>query len=154
MASIEVTSDVFKIDSDIQSVYSFLSDFNKMGVMFNLARQMSADEQIQAMSDKIEKVDFTNDACSITVKNMGDIVVKIVEKEEPRLIKIQREGGIPAELTVWIQLLENAAYDTRMRITLHLEMNMMLKMVFKRKMEKIVNQIGEALSKIPYRMMG
>ncbi len=154
MASIEVTSDVFKIDSDIQSVYSFLSDFNKMGVMFNLARQMSADEQIQAMSDKIEKVDFTNDACSITVKNMGDIVVKIVEKEEPQLIKIQREGGIPAELTVWIQLLENAAYDTRMRITLHLEMNMMLKMVFKRKVEKIVNQIGEALSKIPYRMMG
>ncbi|MDL2231616.1 hypothetical protein LJB85_02625 [Porphyromonadaceae bacterium OttesenSCG-928-L07] len=153
MAGLEITSEIFKIDSDISSVYSFLTDFNKIGSMMNMAKQMGGASQLGEHADKIEDVKFTSDTCVITVKNMGDVSIAITEKEEPKMIKLESGGGLPLNMTVWIQLLEHGPYDTRMRITLHSEMNMMLKMMLKGKLEKVINQVGEGLSKIPYMML-
>lgn len=154
MASIEVTSDIFKIDSDIESVFLFLSDFNKIGMMFNMAKQMGgANPQIAEMADKIENVSFTSDECIITVKGIGDIVLKIAEKEFPKLIKLENGGNLPLNMNAWIQLLENGPYDTRMRLTFHSDMNMVMKIMLKGKVEKAINQVAEALSKIPYMML-
>ena len=57
------------------------------------------------------------------------------------------------EFNLWIQLLENGPYDTRMKITFHGELNMMMKMLLKGKLEKGINQLGEGLSKIPYGLL-
>lgn len=51
---------------------------------------------------------------------------------------------------VWIQLLVNGPYDTRLRITAEAELNMMMKMLLKGKLEKGINQLAEGLAKIPY----
>ena len=37
-----------------------------------------------------------------------------------------------------------------MRLTLHAEMNMMIKMMVNRKLEEGINQIAEMLTKLPY----
>lgn len=154
MAELKVVSEIFKINSTIDSVYSFLSDFKRIGMMVNMARQMGAgEEQMQKLSDKIEEVRFEEDACNFKVKGLGDIAVRIVEKEYPKLIKLGGDGNIPFEFTMWLQLLENGPYDTRLRITFEGEMNMMLKMMLKGKLEKGINQLGEALTKIPYMML-
>ena len=55
---------------------------------------------------------------------------------------------------IWIQLLENAPYDTRMKITFQGELNMMMKMLLKGKLEKGIDQFAEALTKIPYGILG
>lgn len=156
MAETKIVSEVYKIDSTIDSVYSFLSDFNRIGMMINMAKQMGAggDGQMAKIADKIENVSFTTDSCSFTVKGMGEMGLLVVEKEYPKLIKLGGDGRVPFEFNVWIQLLENGPYDTRMKITFEAEMNMMLKMMLKGKLEKGINQLCEGLSKIPYAMLG
>ena len=76
--------------------------------------------------------------------------MKIVEREEPKLIKLEWDGRLPFEFQVWIQLLDNGPYDTRLRITAEAELNMMMKMLLKGKLEKGINQLAEGLAKIPY----
>ena len=132
-----VVSDVQKINSAIADVYAFLSDFSKIGKLIETAR-------------KIEDVRTTEDACTFMVKGVGEMGMKIVEREEPKLIKLEGDGRLPFEFQVWIQLLDNGPYDTRLRITAEAELNMMMKMLLKGKLEKGINQLAEGLAKIPY----
>ena len=147
--STRVISDIQKIDSPIADVYSFLSDFSKIGT----ARQMGAGQQMSEISDKIENVVTTEDTCTFLVKGLGEMGVRIVEREEPKLIKLEGDGSVPFNFEVWIQLLDNGPYDTRLRITVEADLNMMMKMLLKGKLEKGINQLAEGLSKIPYGYM-
>ena len=154
MSTTKISSEIFKIDSPILDVYALLSDFQKIGRLAEMAKQMgmsgSQSADLEKISDKIESTRFTEDACYITVKGLGEVALKMVEKEEPKLIKLGGDGALPFEFNLWIQLLENGPYDTRMKITFHGELNMMLKMLLKGKLEKGINQLGEGLTKIPY----
>ena len=76
-----------------------------------------------------------------------------MEKEEPKLIILGGDGATPFEFNLWIQLLENGPYDTRMKITFQGELNMVMKMMLKGKLEKGINQLGEGLAKIPYSLL-
>ena len=111
-----VVSDVQKINSAIADVYAFLSDFSKIGKLIETARQMGAGNQMPELADKIEDVRTTEDACTFMVKGVGEMGMKIVEREEPKLIKLEGDGRLPFEFQVWIQLLDNGPYDTRLRI--------------------------------------
>lgn len=155
MPTVKVASEVYKIDCAIADVYSFLSDFNRVGQMVELARQMGMGNQMQMeqITEKIEGARFTEDACYVRVKDMGEMAVRIVEKEEPGLIKLGGDENIPFDFNLWIQLLENGPYDTRMKITFQGELNMMMKMLLKGKLEKGINQLGEGLSRIPYSIL-
>lgn len=155
MSTTKIASEIFKIDSPIRDVYALLSDFSRIGRLMELAKQMRMEDQMQLgkMSDKIENIRFTKEVCIITLKGMGDLTINIVEKEEPKLIKLGSEGNVPFDFNLWIQLLENGPYDTRMKITFQGELNMMLKMMLKGKLEKAINQVGEGLTKIPYSLL-
>ena len=156
MSEVKVVSEIVRIDCPIMDVYSFLSDFNKIGRMVEMARQMGVGNQMPQMdkiADKIEGYRFTDEACYIKLKGMGELALKIVEREEPKLIKLSGDGGMPIEYNLWLQFLEKGPYDTRVRITFHGEMNMMLKMMLKGKLEKGINQLAEGLTKIPYSML-
>lgn len=156
MAEIKTVSEVYKIDSPIANVYSFLSDFNRIGTMINMAKQMGMlpQEQMAQFTDKIEDVRFSEDTCTLAVKGLGDMGIKIAEKEYPKLIKLGGDGSVPFDFNLWIQLLENGPYDTRMKLTFEADMNLVMKLMIKGKLEKGINQLAEGLSKIPYAMLG
>jgi len=84
-----VVSDVQKINSAIADVYAFLSDFSKIGKLIETARQMGAGNQMPELADKIEDVRTTEDSCTFMVKGVGEMGMKIVEREEPKLIKLE-----------------------------------------------------------------
>ena len=145
-----VVSEVQKINSAIADVYAFLSDFSKIGKLIEMARQMGAGNQMPELADKIEDVRTTEDTCTFMVKGVGEMGMKIVEREEPKLIKLEGDGRIPFEFQVWIQLLDNGPYDTRLRITAEADLNMMMKILQKVKLEQAINQMTEGVAKIPY----
>ena len=155
MSATKIASEIFKINSPIRDVYALLSDFKRIGKLFEMAKQMGMPDSVEMskISEKIEGTRFTEDACYVTIKNLGELAVKIVELEEPKLIKLGGEGALPFEFNLWIQLLENGPYDTRMKITFQGELNMMIKMMLKGKLEKGINQLGEGLTKIPYGLL-
>ena len=150
MSTTKITSEILKIESPIRDVYALLSDFSRIGRLVEMAKQMGMTNglEMDKISEKIESTRFTEDACYITLKGMGELAVKIVEKEE-----LRGDGATPFEFNLWIQLLENGPYDTRMKITFQGELNMVMKMMLKGKLEKGINQLGEGLAKIPYSLL-
>ena len=72
--------------------------------------------------------------------------LRIVDREPGKTIKIQGEEGNPVDFTFWLQLKEVAPYDTRMRIVVHAELNMMMKMLIGKKLQGAVDQMAEAIA--------
>lgn len=154
MATTRIESDIFKINSNISSVYNFLSDLNKVGSVFNMASGMSiGNEDVEKAMKHVSNTNFTYDHFSCTLDKVGDVGIFIVDRQEPKLIKFEGDGALPFSFYVWIQLLEKGAYDTRLKITFEGDMNMMMKMMLKGKLKKGINQLGEGLTKIPYSMI-
>ena len=98
-----------------------------------------------AIQDKVEEW-ATPDSCSFKVKGMK-VALRIAEKVENKHVKIvAAEGGIPVDFAFWIQLKEVAERDTRIRMVLHAELNMMMRMMIGSKIQGGLDQAVEGLA--------
>ena len=99
-----------------------------------------------AMQDKVEEWQATEDSCSFKVKGVK-VGLRIAERVENKHVKIVAdEGGIPIDFTFWIQLKEVAERDTRVRMVLHAELNMMMRMMIGGKIQSGLDQAVEGLA--------
>ena len=99
-----------------------------------------------AMQDKVEEWEATPDSCSFKVKGFK-IALRIAERVENKHVKIVAdEGGVPIDFTFWIQLHEVSANDTRVRMVLHAELNMMMRMMIGGKIQSGLDQAVEGLA--------
>ena len=77
----------------------------------------------------------------------------MVEKVEPKLIKVTGADGSPMDFTFWLQLVSVSDTDTRMRIVLDVKLPLMMKMMVGKKLagavDQIADQIAEAFNRIP-----
>lgn len=149
MSETKIVSSIKQISNSTDKVFGFLSDFNKIGTLIETARNM-AGAQGMDFGDKIENVETTEDTCHFTVKGFGDAGLRIVEREENKTIKLTGDGKVPFKFNMWIQLIDKGPYDTRLRLTFHADLNMMMKMMLKKKLEKGIEQMADGLTKIPY----
>ena len=62
-------------------------------------------------------------------------------------VRSDLRGGVPMDFAFWLQLKEVAPYDTRMRLVLHIDLNMMMRMMIGSKIQGAIDQIAEALAK-------
>ena len=99
-----------------------------------------------AMQDKVEEWQATEDSCSFKVKGMK-VGLRIAERVENKHVKIVAdESGMPIDFTFWIQLKEVAERDTRVRMVLHAELNMMMRMMIGGKIQSGLDQAVEGLA--------
>ena len=103
-----------------------------------------------ALQGKVEEWEATPDSCSFKVKGMK-LSMKIAERVENKHVKIvSGEGGIPVDFAFWVQLKEVAPNDTRIRMVLHTELNMVMKMMIGNKIQKglddAVTQLATSLN--------
>ncbi|MDD6027496.1 MAG: SRPBCC family protein, partial [Bacteroidales bacterium] len=59
----------------------------------------------------------------------------------------------PLQATLWIQMLPVSAGGAKIRCTLKAELNMMLKMMIGKKLEKGIDNFADMLAQLPYQMM-
>ena len=106
-----------------------------------------------ALKDKVEEWEATEDSCSFKVKGFT-ASMRIIDREEPKLVKIVSGESTPMDFTFWFQLHEVDPTDTRMRMVLHVELNMMMRMMIGGKiqeaMDKMAEQIAAALNGVPF----
>ena len=109
-----------------------------------------------ALQDKVEEWQADEDSCSFKVKGFK-VALRIVEREENKHIKISGDdtsGGLPVDFSFWIQLHEVAADDTRIRMVLHAELNMMMRMMIGGKiqggLDKAVEGLAAAFNQMPF----
>lgn len=158
MSTTKIVSEVKKIPHTIGNVYDFLSDFRKIARVFELAAENpQIQEQIEAQTKKklnikehIEHWEATEDNCSFVIKGFGEAGLQFVEKEKNKSLKLTGYGRSPFEFYFWIQLVEKDVYDTRIRLTFHAELNAMMKMMLKKKLEKGIDQLAEGMTQIPF----
>ena len=142
-------SEIKLIEQDQTIVYNYLSNFQNFSQHLN-------DDLLDKLNGKIPQFKVSNfesdqDSCRFNISGIGNAEIRIVEREPVKTIKISSSEGLPIGLTMWIQLLPVSPYRTKMRVTIHAEMNAMIKMMVAPKLKSGIDQIAEVLSKLPYR---
>jgi len=142
-------SDVKLIDHNQQIVFEHLANFE------NLAEYLNSGliEKITKQVPQVKITDFKSDrdSCKFNITGMGVAKIQIVNREPFKTIKVESSGGLPLSFTFWVQLLPVTPQQTKMRLTLHADMNMMIKMMAGDRLQGGVNQLAETLSTLPYK---
>ncbi len=143
------TSEIKFIDHNEEIVFNHLSNFEHLSQYIN-------DGLLQKVSQKVPQINITNfesdqDSCRFSVGGMGQSEIRIINREPFKTIKLQSSGSLPVEFTFWIQLMPVNANQTKMKLTLHAEMGMMIKMMAGNKLEEGINQLADMLTRLPYR---
>ena len=99
-----------------------------------------------AVQDKVEEWQATEERCSFKVKGFT-VGLRIEEKLENKHIKVVGDGGnVPMDFAFWVQLHQVDACDTRLRLVLHAELNMMMKMMIGSKLQQALDQIADGIA--------
>ncbi len=105
------------------------------------------DNLTPALADKVEEWQATEDTCSFKAKGFT-VRLRMEERIEPRHVKIVGDGGgVPVDFAFWIQLHEVSACDTRLRLVLHAELNMMMRMMIGGKLQEALDKIAEGIAR-------
>ncbi len=100
------------------------------------------------VADRVEGWRVDGDECSFSAKGFS-VTLTMVERVEPNLVKIQVS---PFDLTAWLQLKEvdgnvdGELPDTRMRIVVRAEMNVMVKMMIGSKIQSAIDALAAQIA--------
>lgn len=149
MSETKYVSDIQYVDHPAEAIYIYLSDFQ------NLAGYLTQD-MLEQLAEKVPHLSISNfesdaDSCRFSVGSLGTAELRIVEREPHKTIKVKGHGGVPVDLTLWIQLLWVNDVQTKLRLTLHTEMGMMVRMMVGDKLEAGINHLAAKLAGLPYR---
>ncbi len=148
MSLSKYTSNVKVINHNEQVVFNYLSNFRNLASYLNSGL-------LQTITEKIPQVKITDfssdeDSCRFNISGLGLAEIRIVNREPYKTIKVESSGGLPLSFTFWIQLIPANEFQTKMRLTLHAEMSMMIKMMAGDKLELGINKLADTLSELPY----
>lgn len=131
-------SQVVAIPYSQQRVYNMLSD---------LSHLESVKDRIP--QDKVKDLTFDRDTVSVNVAPVGDIAFKIIEREEPKCVKLEATTS-PIPLTIWIQMLPTAEESSKMKLTLRTELPIFMKGMIQKPLQEGLEKIAEMLAAIKY----
>ncbi len=136
-------------------IYSRFSDLNNLSVIKERLNDPAVQAQIsqQVPADKMEELtkyaeglSFETDAIHIS-SPMGQITLRVVERDEPKCIKFASEGS-PVQLYVWIQLLPHGEMESKMRVTVGAEVNFFMKGMVAKPLQQAADGLANMLSAI------
>ena len=105
------------------------------------------DNLTPALADRVEEWQADEEHCSFKAKGFT-VKLRMEERVAPKHVKIVGdEGGIPVDFAFWIQLHKVSDTDTRLRLVLHTELNMMMKMMIGSKLQGAIDQIAEGIAR-------
>jgi len=131
-------SSVKQIPYPIEDVYRNISDLS------NLERVRDRVPQ-----EKLKSFSFDQDSVSINVDPVGDLRLRIIEREENKCVKFEAEQS-PLPFNLWIQVLPVSDTESKMKITVAADIPFMLKGMVSGPLQDGVEKIADALSHIPF----
>ena len=129
-------SDIKKSTHSADVIFDFLSDFDHFGELIP--------------KDKISNWKSTGESCSFTIDPVGEVGLRIIEKEEFKTVKYTAEGKTPFNFYLWVQLKEVAENDTRIKLTIKADMNPMIKMVASKPVKQFLEVLSEGIANYKY----
>lgn len=144
-----------KVESSVKTIYAAQSAvyarFSDLSMLEQMKMMIPADKKEELRAKLGGKVgNLRSDADSVTFDAMGmPVSIRIVEREPEKTIKFGSESA-PVSFNFWIQLIGVGPYETKMKLTLHADIPFYLKPMLGNKLEEGIEQIAEALCKIPF----
>ena len=131
-------SSVKQIPYPVEDVYRNISDLS------NLERVRD-----RVPEDKLNSFSFDSDSVSVNVAPVGDLKLRIIEREENKCVKFESVQS-PLPFNLWIQVLPVSETESKMKVTVQADIPFMLKGMVAGPLQDGVEKIAEALSKVPY----
>lgn len=133
-------SSVKQISAPQETVYESLSDLSRLEKVKNRLPD----------DGKLKNFACDADSVSIEMPPVGQIVLKIVEKEPCKCVKYETVSS-PLPFTLWIQLLPVADDQCKMKLTVGMELNPFMKAMVQKPLGDALEKLATALSMIDYR---
>lgn len=131
-------SSIKQIPHTQAAVYAALSDLSNIE---------KVKERIPA--EQVKELTFDRDSVSVSVPPVGQVTLRIIEREEPKCIKFEAANS-PVPLNMWIQLLPVTDDSCKMRVTVKADIPVFLKPMVGGKLQEGVERIADVLAMIPY----
>ena len=132
----KIESRIGKVLNNNDKIYQFISNFNNFKNFIP--------------GDKVSDFESTEDTCSFSVPGIGKAGLRIIEKEPNKLIKITNNETTPMNFNLWIQLKQVAENDTRIKVTVKPEVNMMMQAVVKKPLKEFVDKLVDQIETFPF----
>jgi hypothetical protein len=136
--STKFESSTKQIPHSQECVYRTLSDLNNIGKIKD-----------KIPSDKIQDLTFGTDFISIKAPMVGNIKMKIIDREEPKTIKFETENS-PVPFYFWIQLLPATEESCKIKLTIKADLNPFIKGMVKKPLQEGIEKMADVLAIIPY----
>ena len=151
MSTTTFESSIKQIFHKQESVYNTLSDLNNLQRLKDKFEQVKDQipEDKKEQLDKIKDLTFDSDSISISAPMVGEIKMRIIDREAPKTIKFETENS-PVPYNFWIQLLPTSETACKMKLTIKADLNPFIKGMVKKPLEEGIEKIADALAMIPY----
>ena len=134
MAKIESRMGIIK--SSDEKIYNFLSDFNNFKDLIP--------------ADKVTDWESTEDSCKFKVEGIGQAGLKMIEKEPHKLIKITSDETTPLPFQLWIQIKSVEENDSRIKITIDMDVNPVMVSMVKSPLQSFVDTLVDQAEKMEF----
>lgn len=121
-----------------ESVYAKISDLSNLEAIKD-----------KVPADKISNMAFDADSLSFSISPIGNITLRIVEREPYKCVKFEAEKS-PVPFNLWIQLVPTNDNECKMKLTIRAEINPFIKGMIQKPLQEGLEKIAEMLSCIPY----
>ena len=99
--------------------------------------------------DKVKDISFDSDTLSFSVAPVGQLTLKIVEREPNKCIKFETTNS-PLPFNLWIQLVATADEECKLKVTIGMELNPFMKGLVQKPLQEGLEKMAETLSLINY----
>ena len=128
--------------SDMRNLHVLKEKIHDPEFQQRISEELPADKLDEARQ-QLENVSFDADSVSID-SPVGNVTMRISEREEPKLVKLQSEGS-PVPLTLWLQLLPTSDESCKLRVTIGAEVNMFMKGIVKGPLQQAADGLANIL---------
>lgn len=158
MSKQQYESNVKAVPYSQTCVYAKLSDLNNLAVIkerFNdpTVREMMAgkvpEDKIEQIGERIKEMKFDTDSVSCNVSPLGEVALRIIDREEPKCIKFETVNS-PIRLNLWIQVLPTSDTTSKMKLTVCADLNPFIKGMVEKPLKEGVEKLADMLAMIPY----
>ena len=128
-------SSVKQIAHSQQSVYNTLSDLNNVQrLKERLPEGSTGNDDMDKVKERLQNITFDQDSLSMNVDPVGQISMRIIEREEPKTIKFESDNS-PL---------------SKMKLTIDADIPFFAKGMVSKPLQEGIEKIADALAMIPF----
>ena len=99
--------------------------------------------------EQVKDISFDTDTLSFSVAPVGQLTLKIIEREPYKCIKFETTNS-PLPFNLWIQLVSTGEEECKIRLTIGLDINPFMKAMVQKPLQEGLEKMVEMLSRIHY----